>query len=112
MAVRMANVHFADVPFHIGRRPGHVEALFKAFFVNRIDIVDPNRHPDAAFLAIVASRAEGHRHIALAAATLAIQAKKYLTFTRTDTTECRRVAPVPTLFPTKLFKPFYALCEI
>src|SRR5580765_8457072 len=106
MAVRMANVHFTDVPFHIGRRPGHVEALIETSFVNGVNILDPDRHPYAAFTSVVTCRAKGHRHIALSSASLAVQAEKDLTYTRTDTAERRRIAPVPALFPTKLLKPF------
>src|SRR5205823_8066230 len=81
MAVRVADVHFADVPGHVGWRPGDVEVLLETSFVDGIDIVHPHRHPGTFVRGLVAGCSEGHFVTALAAATLTALAKKYLTLT-------------------------------
>ena len=40
MAVRMANVQFADTPRHVGWREGAVEPLLLAVAMDGIDILD------------------------------------------------------------------------
>ena len=72
MPIRMAHVHFARIPWHVCRRPGHVDALFQATLVDGINIVDPDRHPDASFGGVDGVRAEGRQVSGGAAATLAM----------------------------------------
>jgi hypothetical protein len=47
VAIRVTHVHLADAPWHIGRRPGDVEILLQALPMDGVDIVHPDRHPDA-----------------------------------------------------------------
>src|SRR5438552_5309587 len=39
--VRVADVHLAGVPRHVGRRPGDIEALLNAALVNHVNVVNP-----------------------------------------------------------------------
>src|SRR5688572_32153937 len=43
MSIRMPYVHLAHVPRHVRRRPGHLEALFRAMSVHGIHVVHPDR---------------------------------------------------------------------
>ena len=47
MTIRMSHVHFTNVPWHVRRRPSYFDTLLLAVLMNRVDIVNPNRHPDA-----------------------------------------------------------------
>jgi len=47
VAVGVADVHFADIPFHVGRWKGHIESLVQTTLVDGVNVVDPDRHPDA-----------------------------------------------------------------
>src|SRR5437870_11422276 len=44
VAIRVTHVHLPDTPRLVGRRPGDLETLLPAMLVDRIDVVDPNRH--------------------------------------------------------------------
>src|SRR5437667_1435218 len=52
VAIRMAKVHLADVPRHIGGRKCDLQPGGDAMLVHLVHIVHPDRHPDA----LVASR--------------------------------------------------------
>src|SRR5437667_1455695 len=52
VAIRMAKVHLANVPRHIGRRKCDLQPGGDALLVHLVHIVHPDRHPDA----LVASR--------------------------------------------------------
>ena len=45
MAVGVANVHFANVPLHIGGWPRYIEALVETPLVYGVDVIHPNGHP-------------------------------------------------------------------
>lgn len=47
MTIGMADVHLANIPFHIRWRVCDVESLFDTAPVDLINVVDPDRHPDA-----------------------------------------------------------------
>src|SRR5258706_13432471 len=108
MAVRVADVHFAHVPFHVGRRPSDIEAPFETPLVDGIDVVHPDRHPSPSARPLIAARTKGDFIAPPAAAALTALAKKYLAFARANATKCRRITPVP----AKLFKPGKALNNI
>ncbi len=52
VTVRVAYMHLADTPRLVGGRPGDLDTLFKTVLVDGIDVVDPDRHPDAMVLAV------------------------------------------------------------
>src|SRR3954468_20764664 len=97
MPVRMPHVHLAHAPRLVRRRPGDLDPLLDAVAVDGIDVVDPDRHPDA--LVPVVIDAECRRYIALAAAALTILTKEDLAVTGADAAERRRIAPIPPLLP-------------
>src|SRR5438128_1594035 len=47
MAVGMSHMHFPHVPRHVRRRPGHLDALPNALFIDGIHVLDPPTHPAA-----------------------------------------------------------------
>src|SRR5215471_3736485 len=47
VAIRMAKVHFADIPRHIGGRKCNLECGCNTLLVHLIHVVHPDRHPDA-----------------------------------------------------------------
>jgi hypothetical protein len=61
VAVGMADVEFADAPWLVCRGMGDVEAVGDAALVDGIDVVHPDRHPDAFVGGLVAVGAEGDR---------------------------------------------------
>src|SRR5438094_8597420 len=61
MAVGMSHVHFAHVPRHIRRGPGHLDALREALFVDGIHVLHPPAHPAALILRLVVERCERAR---------------------------------------------------
>src|SRR5262245_45615103 len=69
--VRVANVHLANAPRHVGRRPRDVKTLLEAALVNGVNVVHPDRHPCALVRGIVAFRAERHLESTLAPTALA-----------------------------------------
>ena len=78
MPIRMTNMHLADLPRHVGRRESDIQSSGNALSMDLINVVHPNRHPRALvgnFIAIWSKR-RGVRP--LAAASLAIPAKKDL----------------------------------
>ena len=105
VAIRMTNVHLADIPWHVGWRPCDIETLFNAMPVNSIDIVDPDGHPYAFVCAFVAGGSERHCVIASSSPALSTFAEKDLAFSGADAAKARRIAPVPSLRPSEFFKP-------
>src|SRR5438874_7038896 len=103
MSVRMPHVRLAHAPRHVGWRPGHFQSLFETVTMDAVDVVDPDRHPDAFVGRLIAIGTERRLRFALAAAALTALAKKDLGMTGTDAAENRRVAPVPAFFPSELF---------
>src|SRR5579863_2554893 len=100
----MAEVHFADVPGHVARRESDVNSCGDAFVVNRVDVFDPDRHPDALIGFVVTVYLKGGGVGSLAAATLCAVAEENLTFAGTDRAEGRRRSPVPAFF----FQPHFS----
>src|SRR6516225_8708281 len=77
-----ANLHLADAPGLVGRRVGHLDALGQAMPVHVVDVVHPDRQPDAlvARLALVLRR----RQRALPAAALRTLAQEDLALAGAD----------------------------
>src|SRR4051794_22689181 len=110
MSVGMADVHLAHAPRFVGRRPGDLDSLFDAVAMDGIDVVDPDRHPDALVLVIVHSERRGN--VALAATALAVLTEENLAVAGKDPAERRRTAPIPTLLPPEPLEPFEALDDV
>src|SRR5688572_6448686 len=47
VSVWVPHVHLANIPRHVGRRPGDLETLIKAALVDGVDVIHPDRHPHA-----------------------------------------------------------------
>ena len=47
MPIRVANVHFAYVTWHVGRRPGDFEPLLQAVLINGLNVIHKDAHPSA-----------------------------------------------------------------
>src|SRR5262245_4950769 len=110
VAIRMAHVHFPDVPRFVGRRIGDLEALLQTMLMDRIDVVDPDRHPHSLvrhFTTILCCR-----EIALAAPALAALAQEDLALAGANASERGGTTPVPSLLPAKLLKPGEGLLDI
>src|SRR5256885_1561030 len=105
VSVRMPHVHLPHVPRHVGWRPCHFESLLQAVAMDAVDIGDPDRHPDTLVSGLIAARAERRPRRTFAAATLTAFAKKDLGISREHAAESRRLAPVPSLFPSELLEP-------
>src|SRR5262249_15604511 len=95
--VRMPHVHLAHFPRLVGRRKGHLDSLGQAMLIEGVDVIDPDRHPDAVLAALAALIALAEEDLAPAGA---------------DAAEGRRIAPVPTLLPAELFEPGEALLDV
>ncbi len=78
--------------------------------VDGIDVVDPDRHPDALVRPVVESMRRCKR--ALAASALAVLAQEDLALAGADAPKRGRTTPVPALLPAKLFKPGETLHNI
>src|SRR6266850_1860500 len=65
--IGMPHVHLARVPRMVRWRPGDFDALREAVLMDRVDVVDPDRHPDAFVSRLVAVLAERHFRRALPA---------------------------------------------
>ena len=72
MSVGVTNVHFANVPLHVCWRPRHVETLVETPLVDGVDVIYPDRHPNAPFRFVGTIRAKRHFSVAPSAAALAI----------------------------------------
>src|SRR5262245_21843807 len=112
VAVRVPNVHLANVPWHVGRRPGDFDPLLEAVPVHILDIIHPDRHPGALVPRLVAAGAEGHLRAAPPAATLTVLAKEDLALARTHASERRGSSPIPRLLPSELLEPGKALRDV
>src|SRR4029079_15918508 len=112
VAVGMPHVHLAHAPRHVRRRPSDGESLSDAVRVHRVDVVDPDRHPHALLLAVVAVGAERPLHRAPPASALAVLAEEDLARARAHAAEPWRIAPVPDLLPAELLEPFEGLSDV
>src|SRR5436305_14499277 len=103
MPVGMAHVHLADAPRLVGRRPGDLDSLFDAVAMDGIDVIDPDRHPDALVTVVVDAECRGN--VALAASALAVLTEENLASARADAAERRRIAPIPPFLPAEALEP-------
>src|SRR5688572_8912895 len=110
MAIGMAHVHLADIPWHVGRGEGHFDIRLAAFLVDRVDVIHPDRHPHS----FVSRRREfsGRWNSALATSALAVEAEEDLTRAGADSAEARWITPVPDLFPSEALEPPEALPDV
>jgi hypothetical protein len=106
VTIGMANVHLANVPRHIGGRKCDLQPGGDAMLVHRIDVVHPDRHPDA-FVALFVSVVQKRGGVrAAAAASLRSLTKKDARFlARSNRAKRRRRSPVPQFLPSPLLKP-------
>src|SRR5205823_7602063 len=105
MTVGMPHVHFPYVPGHVRRRPGYLDALLNALFIDGIHVLDPPAHPAALVLRLVLETRERARVLPFPASPLAAATHKDLARTGANGAESRRVAPTPQLFPAQFGKP-------
>ena len=107
----MADVHLANAPRHICGWPRDLNILFQAVLVDRVDVVDPNTHPNA-FVCFFPTVAKSRRVRSLSASALSALAQKDLTFAGAHCAKRWRVAPLKAFAPAELFKPGEALADI
>src|SRR6266851_1286955 len=105
MAVGMSHVHFPHVPRHVRRRPGHLDALLKALFIDGIHVLDPPAHPAAFVLRLVLETREGTRVLPFPPSPLAAATHKDLAPTGPNRPESCWVAPAPQLLPAQYGEP-------
>src|SRR5436190_20363868 len=105
MAVGMSHVHFPHVPRHVRRRPGHLDALLHALFIDGIHVLNPPAHPAAFVLRLILETREGARVLPLPASPLAAATHEDLAWTGANGAKSRRVAPAPQLLPAQLGEP-------
>src|SRR5436309_478082 len=105
MAVRVAEVHLADVPGHVGWRKSDIQASGRALPVNLVNVVHPDRHPRAFVGRLVSVRSKRGSVRPLASTALASLAKKDLALAGANRAESRRRAPVPAFFPAPFLEP-------
>src|SRR5438874_13117552 len=101
MTVGMPHVHFPHVPRHVRRRPGYLDALLNALFIDGIHVLDPPTHPAAFVVRLVLETREGARVLPFPASPLAAAAHKDLARTGAHGAESRRLAPAPQLLPAQ-----------
>src|SRR5262245_23276752 len=112
MAVRVAQVHLADVPGHVGGRPGDLQTLLQAMAVHGVDVVHPERHPHTPVGRFALRRVERDLHGAPATAALPTLTQEDLATAGAHAAEGRRAAPVPELGPTEPREPLETLPNI
>src|SRR4051812_16058893 len=105
MAIWVADVQLADIPGHVPRREGNVQAGSGVFFIELIYIVDPDGHPHALVGLIAFVRCKGGDVRSPTAPSLTVLAEKDLAFTGANRAKRGRRSPIPELFPTKLGEP-------
>src|SRR2546421_1273180 len=105
MTVGMPHVHFPHVPRHVRGRPGYLDALLNALFMDGIHVLDPPAHPAPLVLRLVLETCEGARVRPFPASPLAAATHKDLARTGPNGAESRRVAPAPQLFPAQFGEP-------
>src|SRR5260370_21862897 len=106
MPIRMAKVHLANVPRHIGGRKCDLQPGGDAVLVHLIYVVYPDRHPDALVALFVSVLLKGGGVRAAAAASLRPLTKKDASFlARSNRAKRRRRSPVPQFLPSPLLKP-------
>jgi hypothetical protein len=107
----MADVHLANTPRHVARRPGYFNTMFQATLVHGIHIVDPDRHPHA-LIADFAPVAERRCVRTLAAPALRALAQEDFAVVCAHRSKRRRSAQLESFPPAELLKPLEALPDI
>src|SRR6478736_2245943 len=98
-------MHLADIPRHVSRRKCDIQSCSDTRRVYRINVLNPDRHPDALIFCLIAILLEGGGVCAAAEASLRTPAQKYSAHARPKRAERRRRSPIPELLPSPLFKP-------
>ena len=109
MPVRVTNVHLAQVPGHVSWWPRYFESLRETVLVNGVDIIHQDAQPHALVARLVVKRRPGGT---FAASALAVLAQEDLAIAGADSTEIRRIAPVPGFFPSELLEPFKTFFDV
>jgi len=86
--------------------------LREAPFVDGIDVVYPNRHPDTLFGGVVSLFAEGLFYIAAAPPALSVVAKEDLALAGADGAKAWRITPIPKLPPAQVLEPGEAFLDV
>src|ERR1700677_4474005 len=106
VAIRMASVHLANVPRHIGGRECDLQSSGEAMLVHLVHVVHPDRHPDALVALFVSVLLERGGVRAPTAASLRPLTEKDASFlARSNRAKRRRRSPVPQFLPSPLLKP-------
>src|SRR5262249_23879562 len=103
--IRMADVHLAYVPGHVGRRPGYLDSLSQTLLMDRVDVMHPPAHPAALVVGLVLPGLERGGVGSLAAAALSAVTPEEFAGARANGAEANRVAPAPELLPAELGEP-------
>ena len=90
----------------------HIKSRVLALLIGGIDIIDENRHPYAFILSRVPGFHECCGVGALSSTTLRVLAHKDGAITRSNGSECRRLAPIPKLFPPPFLEPRKAFFKV
>lgn len=108
----MTYVHLTNVPGHVRWLPGNLNALIEAVPIDFINVIYPDRHPNAFICGFASFFAKGRGLIPSPTTSLAIEAEEDLALTRAYATERRRISPVPAFLPPQLLEPIKALLDI
>ena len=114
MAVRVPDVHLANIPGHVGWRPRDVETLFEAAPVDGVDVIDPDGPiPRSLVSRVVALWAEtsGSRAL-LPRPPWAFSQRKISALVAADPTKVGRKSPTPMPSSTPSFSNQEKLCWI
>src|SRR5438132_8935638 len=99
--VWVPHVHLANMPRHVGGRPGDFKTLLEAALVDGVHIVHPDGHPHALVGSVIPLRTERHLDSALAPATLGVLAQENLACAGADARKRGGTAPVPGFLPAE-----------
>src|SRR3954452_485103 len=101
----MSDVHLADAPRHVGRRPRDLQPFPQTMRVRRVDVVDPHRHPYAFVARTIAFGTRSRGRSAATAPAVPVDAEEDLAVTATDGSEICGVADLPILRPAEFLEP-------
>ena len=99
------DVHLANVPRHVRRRPRDLKTLLKATPVDGVDVVDPDRHPRSLVSSIVTFWPDRLLESALAPTALGVLTQEDLALARANAPKVGGSAPIPRLLPPELLEP-------
>lgn len=112
VAVGVAEVHFADVPGHVGWGIGHFDLVGEAVLMDSVDVINPDRHPNPFISCLASLLAEGGLVRPFAATSLSSQTEENLEVAVTNAAERGGMAPLKPLLPTEPCEPIEALPHI